>query len=36
MGAPKCQTTFFIEHKWMPVDGWNKDHEEMPRFSNGL
>ena len=26
MGALKIQTTFFIKHQWMPLDGWEKDN----------
>ena len=28
MGALKIQTTFFIKHQWMPLDGWKKDNIE--------
>ena len=23
-GAPKIQATFFLEHKWMPLNRWKK------------
>ena len=29
MGPPKTQTVFFLQHQWMPLDGWKEHHGEM-------
>ena len=35
MGAPKIQA-FVLKNQWIPLDGWKKDHREMPGFPNAL
>ena len=25
MGAPKIQAIFFLEHQWIPLNGWKRD-----------
>ena len=36
MGAPKIKTNVFLEHQWIPVDGWKEDHRDISSCSKTI